>query len=349
MDESAGKTRGHMALIRRASVTLLIAVLVAVASPICLAGEGAEQPQIVSVKKIWEKGAHNAFTDLCRFRDQWYCTFREAEGHVRGDGQIRVLHSEDGDRWESAALLAEEGIDLRDPKLSVTADGRLMIVAGGSVYRGGKLVGRQPRVAFSKDGREWTTPRRILSEGEWLWRVTWHKGRAYGVSYNPSARPESDDPTSLKLFSSADGVEYDLVVDLNLPDRPNETTLRFMSDDEMIALVRREGGNGHGMIGRSKPPYKEWTWHDAGHRLGGPNFAILPDGSMWAGSRSYPGGARTVFARFGPSTYEPVLTLPSGGDCGYPGMAWYDGLLWFSYYSSHEGKTCIYLAKIRLK
>ncbi|MBN2308154.1 MAG: exo-alpha-sialidase, partial [Candidatus Hydrogenedentes bacterium] len=72
------------------------------------------------------------------------------------------------------------------------------------------------------------------------------------------------------------------------------------------------------------------------------------DGSLWAGSRSYPGGAKTVLARITPNSYEPVLTLPSGGDTSYPGLVWHDGLLWMSYYSSHEGKTSIYLAKIRL-
>jgi len=122
--------------------------------------------QIVSVNRIWDKGPHNAFTDLIRFKDKWYCTFREAEGHVKGDGKLRVLVLADGERWESVALLSEAGVDLRDPKLSVTPDGRLMTLAGGSVYRGGKLIGRQPRVAFSKNGRDWTPTRRILSEGE---------------------------------------------------------------------------------------------------------------------------------------------------------------------------------------
>ena len=31
-----------------------------------------------------------------------------------------------------------------------------------------------------------------------------------------------------------------------------------------------------------------------------------------------------------------------------PGLVWHDNLLWMSYYSSHEGKTSIYLAKIKL-
>jgi hypothetical protein len=144
--------------------------------------------EVVSVEKIWDQGKHNAFTDLTRWNDRWYCAFREGDAHVGGDGKLRVLTSADGKAWESAALLAEDGIDLRDPKLSVTPDGRLMVVAGGSVYKGRTLLGRQPRVAFSTDGKEWTPTRRVLTEGEWLWRVTWHGGKAYGVSYNAAER-----------------------------------------------------------------------------------------------------------------------------------------------------------------
>jgi hypothetical protein len=129
-------------------------------------------PEIVSVKKISCIANHNAFTDLIRFRGKWFCTFRESQAHVGGNGEIRVLTSSDGDHWKSAALLAEDGIDLRDPKLSITPDNRLMLVLGGSVYRGKKLIERQSRVAFSKNGGDWTQPQRVCSPGDWLWRVT---------------------------------------------------------------------------------------------------------------------------------------------------------------------------------
>ena len=43
-----------------------------------------------------------------------------------------------------------------------------------------------------------------------------------------------------------------------------------------------------------------------------------------------------------------MLRLASGGDTSYPGMLVHDGKLWVSYYSSHEGKAAIYLAKIPL-
>jgi hypothetical protein len=47
--------------------------------------------------------------------------------------------------------------------------------------------------------------------------------------------------------------------------------------------------------------------------------------------------------------YEPVLTLPSGGDTSYAGMVWHGDLLWVSYYASHEGKTAIYLARVKVR
>ena len=46
--------------------------------------------------------------------------------------------------------------------------------------------------------------------------------------------------------------------------------------------------------------------------------------------------------------WQPLLRLPSGRDTSYPGMLIEGDRLWFSYYSGHEGKTSIYLARIRL-
>jgi dienelactone hydrolase len=316
------------------------------------------------VKKIWDKGKHNAFTDLIRFKDRWYCTFREADGHVGGDGQLRVLSSADGEAWESAALLSEKGIDLRDPKLSVTPDGRLMIVAGGSVYEGKKLLGRQPRVAFSKDGKEWTPTKRVLGEGDWLWRVTWHGGKCYGVSYNAAERaskeakeaaktgpaPPGPADWKLKLVVSADGETFDLVTHLDVPGHPNETTLRFTPGGEMVALVRREGGNTRGWVGTSKPPYKDWAWKELPARIGGPNFVFRDGGPTIAAVRLYDKAVRTSLCLLDPAAgkLEEALKLPSGGDTSYAGLVWHDDVLWVSYYSSHEGKSAIYLAKVKV-
>ena len=105
---------------------LVVAGLWCVGSCIATSASAADSPEILSVRKIWDQGQHNAFTDLIRWHDTWYCCFREADAHVGGDGKLRVLESLDGQQWEPVGLIAETGIDLRDPKLSVTPDGRLM-------------------------------------------------------------------------------------------------------------------------------------------------------------------------------------------------------------------------------
>ncbi len=230
------------------------------------------------------------------------------------------------------------------------------------MYEGKTLKGRQPRVAFSKDGIAWSAPQRVLSEGDWLWRVTWHDGRAYGVSYNPSQRSTSAAQEAaktgefapgpadwkLKLVASSNGVDYETLTYLEVPGHANETTVRFRDDGTMMALVRREAGNKLAWFGTSQAPYTEWTWHETKHQIGGPNFIVLPDGRMLAGGRQYPQGPKQVLAKLsGSGDYEPFLTLTSGGDCSYPGFVWYENELWMSYYSSHEGKSSIYVARLK--
>ncbi|MEK0448680.1 MAG: hypothetical protein RL088_948 [Verrucomicrobiota bacterium] len=305
----------------------------------------------VNVQKIWDAAPHNAFTDLARWNNTYWIVFREADAHVGGDGKIRVIRSATGDKWESAALISEEGIDLRDPKICVTPDERLMVVAGGSVYKGGtKLLGRQPRVMFSKDGAEWTAPQRVLAEGDWLWRVTWQHGTAYGVSYKTSApegTPEDTGEWTATLYSSEDALKWTPVSTLAVTGRPNETTLRFDMHGDCHALVRRESGDKQGWLGTAKPPFTEWKWAPIGRAIGGPNL-LMPPGQTVAAGRDYlPEGPKTAIGPIVEGKWNPTLTLPSGGDSSYPGLFWNRGEWWVSYYSSHEGKSAIYLARIR--
>src|SRR5688572_1872926 len=162
---------------------LFAAVACVAAAGANVGAESSPRAEVLSVARIWAEAEHSAFTDLIRHWDRWFCTFREGANHASPDGVIRLIASDDGIAWRSVARLAEAGIDLRDPKFSVTPDGRLMIVAGGSVMEQGRYVGRQPRVFFSVDGSSWKPSAKFLSPGHWLWRATWFKGTAYGVSY----------------------------------------------------------------------------------------------------------------------------------------------------------------------
>jgi hypothetical protein len=268
---------------------------------------------------------------------------------------IRVIRSADGEAWESVALLTEEGVDLRDPKISITPDGRLMLTIGGSFYREGKRLKCEPRVAFSDDeGRNFSLPEpavideKIHTEHDWLWRVTWHDGVAWGVVYRAS---RNEPGPAHRLVKSRDGIMYKPVASLDMGGFPNETTLRFAADGEMIALVRREGEDRTGRLGRSRPPYTEWRWSDVGVRLGGPNLIILPGGELIVGSRLYlESGAKTaLFCLDESGRLRELFRLPSGGDTSYPGLVIHEDKLWISYYSSHEGRAAIYLADVALE
>ena len=124
----------------------------------------------------------------------------------------------------------------------------------------------------------------------------------------------------------------------------SETTLRIMPDEEMIALIRPD------WIGTSLPPYTAWSFTRIDSAVGGPNFIRLPGGDLLASGRirNAEGKPETVLSRMTTKGLYPLLSLPSGGDNSYAGMVWHDEQLWMSYYSSHEGKTSIYLAKLRL-
>ncbi len=312
-----------------------------------------EQQTIISVERIWSRAHHNAFTGLVRFRGSYFVTFRESEAHVYAtNGAIRVLASSDGQNWRSIATIFKKGVDLRDPKLSVTPDGRLMLLMGGAVYRGKENLSTSSLVSFSdKKGEYFSSPRqvqidpKVKSQFDWLWRITWHKGKAYGVLYQRRRKGR------LHLLKSPDGIYFSLVKTFHLPGFPNETSLAFKGD-QMIALVRRDGNTDYrGFIGTSTPPYKKWSWHQLSERLGGPALLVLPNGKLLCGTRYYPAGSpvRTVLAKVTPEGgFNRLITLPSGSDCSYPGLFVADSLLFVSYYSSHEGKASIYLARLWL-
>lgn len=303
-----------------------------------------KRPEILSVRKIWDEAPHNAFTDLIRWKGEWYCVFREGKAHVSPDGALRVITSSDGENWTSAARITHPTADLRDAKITVTPDGRLML-SGAAALHPPAPHKHLSMSWFSKDGRTWTEPSLIGDPDMWLWRTTWSRGTAYSIGYGTAGQRLT------RLYRSRDGAKFETLVE-NLFDRdyPNEHSLVFLKDGTAYCLLRRDAGKATGQLGTSRPPYTEWTWKDLGKRIGGPHMLRLPDGRYVAAVRLYDGKVRTSLCWLDPEKGEltEFLPLPSGGDTSYPGLVWHEGKLRVSYYSSHEGKTSIYLATVRL-
>lgn len=304
----------------------------------------SDATKILQVEKIWDKAKHNAFTDLVRFQDAWYCVFREGNGHVSRNGSLRVLRSTDGETWESAALITSKTSDLRDAKICVTPDGRLMLAGAGALHQPADAK-HQSYVWYSEDGKKWSDAQPIGKPNYWIWRITWHKGDAYGVGYR------TVDPRGALLFKSQDGKTFEPVGEhFDIKGYMNETGLLFLEDGSAMCLIRRDGNPNSAMLGVAKPPFTQWQWKDLGVYIGGPQLIQLPTGRLLVGGRSRDGAAKTALWEVHPDQAKVtnLATLPSGGDTSYPGLVYHDDQLWMSYYSSHEGKTSIYLARIEL-
>jgi hypothetical protein len=299
--------------------------------------------ELVECRRIWDRAPHNAFTDLVRFKDRWYCVFREGRGHVSPDGALRVITSDDGESWESTALLTSEDSDLRDAKITVTPDGQLML-SGAEAMNKPVDYRHQSLTWFSPDGKNWSQRYEVADRDFWLWRTTWYKDKAYGFGYGCRK-----DNRSIRLYTSTDGKRFETLWKGDIDKGyPNETSMVFLEDDTCYCLLRC---GAPGRLGIAKPPYTQWQWKDLGVRIGGPHMIQLPDGRFVAAVRLYDGGARTSLCWLDPdqATLTEFLKLPSGGDTSYAGLVWHEGLLWISYYSSHEGKTSIYLAKVKFR
>ncbi len=304
---------------------------------------GSDDVPLGSSQKIWDQGAHNAFTDLVRARGRWFCAFREGQGHVSPDGALRVITSVDGNTWESATLLTSPNSDLRDAKLAITPTGELMLCGAEALHDKSQHT-HQSLAWFSADGFNWSEKNAIADANFWLWRVTWHQGVAYGLGYRVG------DERFVRLYRSNDGKTFKPLVDRLFDEGyPNESALVFEGDTAYCLLRRdaHQGVSGTGLLGVSHSPFTHWEWKDLGVRIGGPHMIQVPDGRLLAAVRLYDGRVRTSLCWIDPTEGKltECLRLPSGGDTSYPGLVIHDDQVWISYYSTHEGKSNIYLAK----
>ena len=332
-------------------------------------------------ESLGQLDGHAAFTDLTRFNGDFFVTFRESSSHVGGtDGRVAVLRStDDGQTWSRTADFWYQHpvdeidswppflYDLRDPKISVTSDGKLFVTTTGANYQHGSPADRRNFVTFWDPDTQTFGPLTQMqpaagsrfqeNQSDWLWRETWHKGMAYGTSYrtvNGNSSSES------YLLRSSDGIHQDIVTEIQIPGMTfiTESTIRFDHEDRMYVLIRANDNQAYIGTADQDSGYTDFSWNklidDQGNqrRLGGPNFVIGPDGQMIVGSRKY-GSEGTSDAAS--KTNLSLITADgkwtdlyefkdTRGDTGYPGMVLEGHTLYVSYYSQAN----IYFAKLDL-
>jgi len=322
------------------------------------------------IQRIWCADEHNAFPDIERFKNRWYVAMREGTAHgISGFGRVRVISSADGKQWKSVAVFGDDG-DYRRPELSVTPDGRLMVVTKFNFYekaaadekrvieardRKGKVhrvVSRryENRVAFSADGDRFGDIEPVTGTHEKAWfysGVQWYEGTGYAIDRKGRA-----------LYSTRDGEDFQKVSEVPVG---NESRIGFHADGTMVVFFR------NGSLATSQPPYNRWSVNEHNrkgpHSFGGPGIVVSPGGDVWTASRhridpndfAFPRGENefpdgTVLFKLQGDTLVPKLLIRGGGDRGYNGLVLHEGYLWMVYNapSKELRKSCIYLSKIAI-
>ncbi|MCH1923650.1 glycoside hydrolase [Shewanella sp. C32] len=304
--------------------------------------------KLLSCQRIWDQANHNAFTDLCEFNGHLYTVFREGAEHISPDGAFRLLSSnDDGEHWQSVAHFTSPIADLRDGKLLV-ANGRLWVFGAAAMHDKTPL---QSLMWYSDNGVDWSETTEVGERGYWLWGLTVAADGVYGVGYRAGADGDtrlyrSDLPHADKLL-----VFMPLLAPLQADGYVNESALLF-EQHQAVCLLRRDpvwDSQRNALFGQSVYPYSEWHWCELDQRIGGPAMVRCGE-RLIAIVRLYDQRVRTAVVEVDPvkQTIIELLSLPSGGDTSYAGIVQRDEQLLVSYYSSHEGKTAIYFARINL-
>ncbi len=346
---------------------------------------------VTSIDKIYSDGRHSAFTDMELWKGQYYVSFRNSGGHARPNdyGDIVVIRSKDLSAWEVCARLSVgEKHDDRDPHLLDLGDELGVYFFSASAKQPGGVLyssSDDPRrveayASFTSDGSSWSAPQRIRQEEGAVWQIE-RFGEVCFASFTGKA--------GFSIGRSADGREWEEGTPMEFPVPHTVEAGIWVGPDEQISLVVRMSRNEDmGYLARSEPPYSDWTFTELNYTVHCPVIRTVGD-ELWVAGKTItaqfpssveippepsqekiasltrqderlaktPQDWHAALWRLVGNRLEPVLVLPSRGDCGYPGLVVEEDRVLMSYYSQHdvdEGPTPrpgehaseIYLAQI---
>ena len=316
---------------------------------------------VANVRRVFDNGEHNAFTDLVRFKGRFYLAFRSCpEGHgVSPKASIIVLESTDaGESWKPVHRFSVKNRDTRDPHFLVFK--KKLFVITGAWYSGPTkpksydLNEHLGYASWSADGRSWEEPQLLEGTyGHYCWRAAVHDGKAYLCARRKKDFARTLDREFIKsvMLESDDGLIWRKRAIFQEKDG-DETAFLFEPDGDVVGVGRR--GRGNAELLRSSPPYTSWARTDLGRYIGGPLIVKWGERTIVAGRNTVEEKARTQFCWLSGDTLQNFAVLPSGGDTSYPGFIELSPRrALISWYSSHEkdanGKTrtAIYLAELQ--
>ena len=305
--------------------------------------------QLKSVRKVEGCGEdHNAFTEMIRYNGKILLAFRKsAIGHgVYPDSEIIIKSSSDeGKTWQGVYRFSVPDRDVRDPHF-LKFKGQLFLYTGTwdarpLIKNKFQLNDHAGYAVASKDGETWTEPRLLEgTHGHYIWSAATDGKAAYMCSrrvkdfVRTTVRAQRDRLTQQALLTSEDGWVWKFHTIVQ-PEYGDETDYRFEEDGTLVGLAR--SGRNAALIVRSKPPYKKFSRLALDRHIGGPMLRKWNNHYIAGGRNTLYGQRVCELYWLDDDRLHPILKLPSGGDCSYPGFLQLDDKrALVSYYSSHE-------------
>jgi len=292
------------------------------------------------VRALVADGQHNAFTAMVRWKDQYWLAFRKGQAHNSSMADVILLRSVDAENWAQARVVDLQADD-RDPQFLATPRRLFLYVPG---MQGGRCTSY---ATCTEDGTAWTAPRPVYEPLFILWKPLARGNRYYATAHRKAEGKEGGKVREVHLITSVNGMDWEKVSTIRAGNWESETTLHFESDTRLLAFLRQKYST-PGYILESSAPFTEWAQRPAGVHLSG-HIACTFDGKTYVLSRTMAReGNGTMIYLWMDDKLQPYCALPSGGDCSYPAAVPIDREMLVSYYSSHEGSTNIYLARVPL-
>lgn len=260
-----------------------------------------------TVTRIVATGEHNAFTDLCRWRGDYYVAFRQAYSHgIMPHGVITIMLW-DGTvpkrpQWHKSGALAHPIGDCRDPKFLAT-DTALYLSCGiylpmpphtilSEVAAENLLM---THVSFTTNGADWAPLRPILRPNYWGWSHAVSDTRATHLCASYHVGIAGETSSSIVLWAGSTplrygvhGVIYDGASHVRDHGEyryahaiPSEPVLYQPGPSLLACCLRTERSM---EIGIASTPYQDqWRWWDTKELIHPSAILHTPQGWLLAG------------------------------------------------------------------
>jgi hypothetical protein len=343
------------------SIVTLSAVTLSVICGAAAPAVADSRAELVSTVLVWDRDNHATNPDLIRFGGQWVIACQAGNQVGYPGGIVRLLISDDGEQWRSAALLEcpSRKRGLYSPSLTLTTEGQLLVSAIGAVVssdpadpiydEGGTQktlawVSQDSRIA---DARAWDKPALIGMNNFPLGRVVWHNGTAF----SPAIGAICGSAQTLHIMSGRDGQSFSSRAEEHLSMlMPYDAELHFEGDTAYCVVTGYSTAGPGAVLGASHAPHNTWKWKELDQRVRSVRFLRLPDQRVIATAWLHGENPRTSLCEFDPGSgaFTELLELSAGKEAGATGLAWHDGHVWVSYPVSEGDQTRVHLAKVKL-